>query len=123
MRNHSIQPEELLACFTVFELLPNHAKQALKDSQWYKSLYDSPCEEEISSRPHRGRRVRRGEQVVGRTRRQQRESEQGLGRSSRNQLRERESERVADGRKPQQEERERDGEERERRGELGKVIS
>ena len=35
MRNHSIQPEELLACYTTFELLPNQAKQALKNSRWW----------------------------------------------------------------------------------------
>ena len=59
----------------------------------YKNVYESPCEEELSSRLHRGGRARQGEQVVGRTRRQlrEREREQELGRNSRRQVRERES--------------------------------
>ena len=32
LRNHSINSEELLACYTCFELLPNQAKRALKTS-------------------------------------------------------------------------------------------
>ena len=33
LKNNSIGTEELLACYTLFELLPNQAKQALKSSQ------------------------------------------------------------------------------------------
>ena len=35
LRNHSIEPEEMLACCITFELLPNYVKQALKNSWWW----------------------------------------------------------------------------------------
>ena len=38
LRNHSINSEELLACYTCFELLPNQAKRALKNSQWWSDI-------------------------------------------------------------------------------------
>ena len=38
LRNHSIDTEELIACFTLFEILPNQAKQALKSSPWWLDI-------------------------------------------------------------------------------------
>ena len=38
LRNHSINSEELLPCYTCFELLPNQAKQVLKNSQWWSDI-------------------------------------------------------------------------------------
>ena len=37
--NHSIDTEELIATYTVFEILPNQAKQALKSSQWWLDIF------------------------------------------------------------------------------------
>ena len=39
LRNHSIDTEELIAAYTVFKLLPNQAKQALKSSQWWLDIF------------------------------------------------------------------------------------
>ena len=41
LRNHSIDTEELIATFTVFEILPNQAKQALKSSQWWTDIFST----------------------------------------------------------------------------------
>ena len=41
LRQHSINTEELIATFTTFELLPNQAKQALKNSQWWTDIFSA----------------------------------------------------------------------------------